>query len=407
MPRREPTSADGVPHHMLDIRYTKLAYHLSKVSQNRRQLVPSLGRYVREVVLSGSRKQRQGDSRIYICVSESMGRYLFLLLKFLTISEATVTVLSRITLWDFLDPYGRKSLSLEGVTFCKQPPAHPEDKVLIYDSLRPALRGLKWRRRIHLSLDISSPKPEQGNWFMMPYPMHPLMYTLGQNAQLEQLRNEAKTIRILFAGNVDRKAYEGFKINYMKARFHKLSRPEIIETVLSSLGSQVMLVQSEERMQRVLSGEAIDKCVIVDSLRAPVKPANWLRFLAKTEFFLCPPGVSMPVCHNVIEAMAVGSIPILNYAEWFHPPLEDGKDCIQFDGSKDLLGKLRLVLGFAPSRIERMRANVIRYYEEHLTPESFSEKITSGESSEATLFVNVEQFHKLARVNERSVILAG
>ena len=43
----------------------------------------------------------------------------------------------------------------------------------------------------------------------------------------------------------------------------------------------------------------------------------------------------MPMCHNIIESMAVGVIPITNYPEWFDPDLEHMKNCIVFDDQKD------------------------------------------------------------------------
>lgn len=391
---------------MFDIRYTKLIYRLSKLSQHRRRLIPSLWAYARDVILPGTRTQR-ANSRIYISVAESMGRYLFTLLKFLTIRGATVTVLSRMSIWDFVDRYGKMSLDLEGVVFSKQLPSHSEDKILIVDRVRPELMARKWQRQIYLNFDISSPEPQHDNWFVMPYSMHPLVYFLGQDEKVDQLRQETRAIKVLFAGNIRGRGYESFKNTYMRTKFRKLLRPEIIATVLSNLGSQVMLVDEEEQMQRALSGWATDKCVIVDSSKVRVQPANWLRFLANSEFFLCPPGVSMPLCHNAIEAMAVGSIPILNYGEWFQPRLEDTRNCVEFGNEDDLISKIRFVMSLHPSEIDEMRRNVVKYYEEYLAPQRFEEKVMSGVSSETTLFVNLEQFHRLARVDQGSVVLAG
>jgi hypothetical protein len=391
---------------MFDIRYTKLSYLLSKLSQHRRTLIPSLWAYARDVILPGTRSQR-ANSRIYISVAESMGRYLFILLKFLTIRGATVTVLSRMSIWDFVDRYGKMSLGLEGVVFSRQLPSHSEDKILIVDRVRPELTARKWQRQIHLSFDMSSPEPRHDNWFVMPYSMHPLVYFLGQDDKLDQLRQEAKTIKVLFAGNIRGRGYESFKNTYMRTKFRKLLRPEIIATVLSHLGTQVLLVDEEEQMQRALSGWATDKCVIVDSSKVRVQPANWLRFVANSEFFLCPPGVSMPLCHNVIEAMAVGSIPILNYGEWFRPRLQDGCNCMEFDDANDLIRKVTVAMRLGRPQIDEMRRNVIKYYQDYLAPERFEEKVMTQVSSETTLFVNLEQFHRLARVEQGSVAVAG
>lgn len=53
--------------------------------------------------------------------------------------------------------------------------------------------------------------------------------------------------------------------------------------------------------------------------------------LASADFFLCQPGEIMPQCHNIVEAMAVGTIPLTNYPDWLSPPLVDGREALVFD----------------------------------------------------------------------------
>ena len=75
-----------------------------------------------------------------------------------------------------------------------------------------------------------------------------------------------------------------------------------------------------------------------------IDPEDWLPDLSKTDFFICPPGFCMPMCHNVIEAMAVGAIPVINYPEWFNPTLRHMENCIVFDDRNDLVMKIEEIL---------------------------------------------------------------
>jgi len=46
--------------------------------------------------------------------------------------------------------------------------------------------------------------------------------------------------------------------------------------------------------------------------------------LVRCDYFICLPGVHMPLCHNLYEAMLCGSVPVLHqrYARWLDPDLQ-------------------------------------------------------------------------------------
>ena len=63
-----------------------------------------------------------------------------------------------------------------------------------------------------------------------------------------------------------------------------------------------------------------------------IKAEAALDALAKADFFLACPGVGMPLCHNLIEAIAAGAIPILQYAAYLpqrRAMLQDWVDWLQ------------------------------------------------------------------------------
>ena len=52
------------------------------------------------------------------------------------------------------------------------------------------------------------------------------------------------------------------------------------------------------------------------------------------------------MCHNAIEAMAVGTVPVLEYASLFSPPLEHGVNCIDLSSFEDIDDAIKEILSF-------------------------------------------------------------
>jgi hypothetical protein len=44
-----------------------------------------------------------------------------------------------------------------------------------------------------------------------------------------------------------------------------------------------------------------------------------LRLISESNFFLCMPGTSMPLCYHLIESCLVGTVPILSYNDFINP----------------------------------------------------------------------------------------
>ena len=85
----------------------------------------------------------------------------------------------------------------------------------------------------------------------------------------------------------------------------------------------------------------------------------------------------MPWCHNLSEAMSVGTIPILEYAHLCAPPLVHMENCLTFSGLDNVEKTLELALALDQESIATLKNNVIRYYENNLSPESIVNKIDS------------------------------
>jgi glycosyltransferase involved in cell wall biosynthesis len=233
--------------------------------------------------------------------------------------------------------------------------------------------------------------------------MHPAQALLATPALLGDLRAAPRTMRLLFAG--DSKGYVRNRVRYPGP---KLPRLEVLTTLKERLGDGVVQVSGAEEITRLCDAGFVDRFVLSDS-GSGITPAQWLPTLARADFFLCPPGMVMPMCHNVVEAMAVGTIPLIGYPEWLHPNLKHLENCIVFDGKDDLVEKARQVLAMPPAQIAPMRAAVIDYYDKHLRPETLVDLIEARPERDLTVLIytelNMARHEK--KLNRRSVLMRG
>jgi hypothetical protein len=115
--------------------------------------------------------------------------------------------------------------------------------------------------------------------------------------------------------------------------------------------------------------------------------------LSYFNFYLCCPGVVMPLCHNVIEAMSVGTIPVIEkgYAEVMYPTLEHEKDAIIFENLEHLNIILEKdIFNYPAGKISEMKENVLHYYFEFLSPENMVENLNKSLAQKDLIYLQAE-----------------
>ncbi len=205
-----------------------------------------------------------------------------------------------------------------------------------------------------------SDKPQ--NSFNLPFFMFPDVYHLQMDKNLGGLRRETATIRVFVGGNLG----SDYDRPEMRLKFGIANRYEIKRELLSAFeGSQILTrIARQDSVDRLMTTSDSSDVVMLE--KNSLNLSDWLRLLAKSDFFIAVPGTIMPFCHNIIEAMAVGCIPITQYGKYFDPPLIDGETCLDFNDISDLLEVTQFAAGMDATDIGRMRENVLRYYDEHL-----------------------------------------
>ena len=200
---------------------------------------------------------------------------------------------------------------------------------------------------------------------VMPYPMHPVGDAMTPPTDRVRMRSQARGTQILFAGR--QKASYGK--NRVSSRFGVLSRLDFLDTLRNAFPNRIG--------DHVGMSDA-KPIILQDAALHPIAATDWLRTLASANFFLCPPGVCQPLCHHLVEAISVGTIPILEYGPRVSPYLVDGQNAILFRGSGGLIAAISRATSMTSREILTMRAGAIEFFERHYDVHQWFDQLLRG-----------------------------
>lgn len=283
----------------------------------------------------------------------------------------------------------------DDVSFIWRAPASGGSLVVCTDDAGwDAARG-KYRPKIlHLARDYGPHLQLGPADFALPYLMHPQLYDqYHAHLKLDHYRQNARTVRILFAGNSNSSGYNNPIFHQV---FHLQTRHQAL-TCIEEEGRAWPITNGED-LDGVLARGCEDRLVLIDTARFRINQEHWLELLSRAEFFLCLPGVIMPMCHNAVEAMAVGTIPFTNYSNWFMPHLTPGLNCLAFSTLAELRSGLEGIFRIEQDQIAAFRRHVVQYYSDNLCPEVFVKRIVQSPRELLRLHVLEEDEANLRRV---------
>lgn len=232
------------------------------------------------------------------------------------------------------------------------------------------------------------------NQLMMPFMMHPNnLETITLN-KIEKYRQNIPKMRVFFSGNQEKKSYTN---PIFKSFFHQMNRIEILDTLIEHLDKNKIVINKKIDDSKNIEKKGYQNKFILNQWRwnndndqdidTRTKNENWLEQLSYTDFFLACPGVNHPLCHNIIEAMSVGCIPILEYDNYFYPSLQHNKNAYFFKGEADLITKMNQIFEMSAENIKIMKQNVIDYYENYLKPEVFIKKLEQDQNNQEYIYI--------------------
>lgn len=227
-----------------------------------------------------------------------------------------------------------------------------------------------------VEVDYTQRLPDGADEIAFPVFVHPRIAITGQLPFSYDLRAKRAT-RIFFGGNTEEGKYDKDVIGEV---YSMLTRREMLAAVLSEVSD----IHRPADAVRWLDAPTPHDFVLCETQRSKIPPERWLEAMAKGDFFLACPGVGMPLCHNLVEAMAVGAVPILQYSRYLSPELQDGVNCLSFDDEVSLKAVVARVLAMGDDEVRTLRAGVKAYFDQNQSPGRFSEKLLER----STLLIN-------------------
>ena len=195
----------------------------------------------------------------------------------------------------------------------------------------------------------------------LPFPMHSSVLRSRSHRFLKVARGRRRTIRLFFAGQNP----WGYRFTPMAKTYGLLNRHKVLKAAQGFLKDQCDLQVDQDRLIQDRSPSA-PPAVFIDSRKWRIIPQCWLDRLGYARFFLCPPGAVHPISHNLVEAMAVGTVPILEYGHLLKPALEDGVNCLAFQGHRGLREKLDQALQMPEEQWKKLHQGALQYFDQHL-----------------------------------------
>ena len=355
---------------------------------------PALWFVLKESLRNLAKKNSAQRPVVVLSIRGLRQRYLYLLAQSFLRAGFFVLLdmdISRQCFWE-TDPYARYVFEDPGLRAVRVLPADRSRAILCHDHEDIDRAG--WSKVVRIDYNIREAMSLPGA-VVAPYWMHPNVYKTGLADSLATWRNGPKSVKMLFAGNISREIY-GYKGPLNR---DKLGRVEILDLIQAEFGERTITVRTREEFKDILGGAYRNSIVLFDGTKARLSREEWFPALSLCEYFLALPGVLMPMSHNLIEAMALGCIPICNYPEWLSPGLVHGDNCLAFSDRDSLMRSVEAALGAPDSVTSCMRTSVLDYFDTHLQPRAFVSPVLSSKSREVTVYVNAEEVSERASSN--------
>jgi len=297
-------------------------------------------------------------------------RYLYGLIRFFDLAGVKVLIRKRIGFLGRISLFSEMIVDLPNVFLVTEKSVSSQLNVFQSAIKARDCRGILLSDEYFCAGDESS--------YHVPMCMHPSLYSCSESRR-RGVDLVGGRVRLFFAGNTAPSRYSNPIISSL---FRKLNRVEVVAAVRDAFPQESVSSWSPP------GGSPI---VLLDSPSAMVDVAGFMEMLERSDFFLSPSGVMMPLCHNTIEAMFMGVIPVLQHPELFHPPLEDNVNCIVFHDKNDLVRKVSEILAMPSARINEFRQQVLSYYNRYLSPESVVRNIMERGDKLRTIYLLSEQ----------------
>jgi hypothetical protein len=201
----------------------------------------------------------------------------------------------------------------------------------------------------------------------IPYSMHPDHLENGEDQRLDHYRNQKRRWLLFFGGYNDPRHYHA---SGHYGHTQTMPRTQVTGLAQQCFQGRIHVPENAEQLER-LREQDHDGLVMLDSSKYRSPSSSWLDLVSHSKFFLAAPGTTYPVCHNCVESLAVGTIPILEYDQLFQPALRHGVNCLTYRGETELSQLMAELPLISAAEVKRLSLGAAKYYDEHLSADSF------------------------------------
>jgi hypothetical protein len=229
-----------------------------------------------------------------------------------------------------------------------------------------------------------------------PFTLHPNSYDARDDLGLDAYRAITKRWRLFFSGACHSRYYD---TSWIREHFGKVPRSTVVEILdLEFAGDRTLRLDADAELEAIMARQ-FEGFVLgeVTDATTPIPSHRWLEALARAVVFIAAPGVSYPVCHNIIEAMAVGTVPLTEYPEQFDPPLSDGENCLVYRGEDGLASRAREIVQAPAESLAALSRGAVEYYDRHLSPTGFVGRIEADPRSTLTVHLKSYEWPRKAK----------
>jgi muconolactone delta-isomerase len=188
-----------------------------------------------------------------------------------------------------------------------------------------------------------------------------------------------RKIAALFCGNVNNVLSGNYPQNSLynrddtKKLFNTYTRMETFLYIYNELPDLVYIPESGDALvEKMNAGELKNKIVLIDSKQTWMPYIQYMEIIRESDFFIYMPGWLQPFCHNHIESMISGCIPITQFNRFYLNIFNHQQDALLFEQLDELKQILQdICSGKYHSQMPEMRQKLLTLYNLNFSFDAF------------------------------------
>lgn len=184
--------------------------------------------------------------------------------------------------------------------------------------------------------------------FFYPLIFHPKKILNNSEQYIQNLYEKSKDLRIgvVFIGNTNFNSYNSFKEN-IHNDYGMFTRLEVLEYIKTNFKDKIFRPGTREEFDLKYNDckkPLKDKIVIIDQIR--ISGEEYFDILYNSKYHLWTCGDAFPYCHNQVEGIACGAIPICETFKGkpLYNDMKNGINCLTFNKLEELDDIIKSVL---------------------------------------------------------------